>query len=245
MQLSSSLTTVQWAYLSWRGSESISEKWTSHFQSSHTLQTLESEPDSCDVTLASKDGYSFPQLILQQLHMHLTFDLPSLWQPSQPGYPLPCLRTGFDNFSLTFGCLHWQLQHQHQLCQHHLLRPCTLNTNIGLPVPCLSSEPSLPDQAQAASTASSASSHHHKTSIQHVTPYCIMGGAIVINLFSNRNYLCVIWRAGGSANRLPLLENPKGLLSRINHWLIDWLHLASVEFESPPPSKTEWNDTRI
>ena len=124
------------------------------------------------------------------------------------------------HLSLTFGCFLWQ--QQHQLCQQHLLRPCTFGTNIGLPVPCLSSEPSLPDQAAAASTVSSASSHHQNTSMLHVAPYCIMGGTIVINLFSNRK-ICVFWPAGGSANRLPLLENPMGLLSRINHWLIDWL----------------------
>ena len=41
-------------------------------------------------------------------------------------------------------------------------------------------------------------------------------------------YFCVPWRAGGSANRLPLLENPKGLLSRINHWLIDCLKCKYV-----------------
>ena len=87
---------------------------------------------------------------------------------SQPGFPLPRLRTGFDTCTFHLGAFSGPVCHscfniqQHQWWQQHLLRPCTTPSSA-LPVPCPSSEPSLPDPASAATTASSLSRHHQQS----------------------------------------------------------------------------------
>ena len=236
-----SLTTMQWAYLSWRDSEIISEKWISHIQSSHTLQNFESEPDSCDVTLASKDGQILPTV--DSLQLHLTFQLLLSWQqtftarlPSSRGFytengtctstpaaphlaacPGPVCQSSFTAFSCSILLQeHWRwqphllpLQHQHQ----H--RPTSSMSEYWaqLAISGLSCYHFLFvffTRRQHKHSALSNSMFHHTA--YWVAPLWSTCSPIV-------KYSCVLWRAGGSANRLPLLENPKGLLSRINHWL--------------------------
>ena len=118
------------------------------------------------------------------------------------------------HLSLTFGCFLWQ--QQHQLCQQHLLRPCTFGTNIGLPVPCLSSEPSLPDPASAATTASSLSPHHQQSAC---STKLHIGWHHCDQLVLQVTYLtvmCAFHVVGGPAKGLLSLEHPKEWLDEIN-----------------------------
>ena len=205
ISLDLSLTTMQWAYLSWRDSENISEKWISHIQSSHTLQNFESEPDSCDVTLASKDGQILPTV--DSLQPHLTFQLLPTNLHSQATQFQGLLHWEWhlhiNTCSSPFGCLPWPSLPEQLRCasalmnsvilQPHLLPPCTTPTQFHISA----------NQAWVATTASVFSFLHHNTTLRNQS-------AKVINLFSNLKYLCVHRPTGGSANHPPLWENLKG-----------------------------------
>ena len=223
---SSSLTTMQWAHLSWRDSEVISEKWATHFQSSRSLQSFQYKLDSCDVTLASKDGLaplhsSFsttsshlpPTLHNQATHCHV-WELTSTPAASQLG-----AFTG----SVCQSCFNI-LPQQHQQWQHHLLRPCTTPSSAYqfhvwvLSPACLIRLQLQPLPLHFLHTSDTSSN-------QHVPQNCILGGAIVINLFSNSDifdsyvcFLCCRW----PRKRPFVFRTSLGVVRRIKH-LIDWL----------------------
>ena len=170
---------------------------------------------------------------------------------SQSGYPLPRLRTDFDTCSLPIGCLHWLslpelLQHSSTTTPAMTTpSPSSLyNTIIGLPVPCLSSEPSLPDPASAATTASSLSPHHQQSAC---STKLHIGWRHCDQLVLQVTYLtvmCAFHVVGGPAKGLLSLEHPKGWLDEINIWLmIDWCPgkfglKKGLEGCPPPPRVT-------
>ena len=225
---------MQWAHLSWRDSEGISEKWATHFQSSHHSQRLEYELDSCDVTLASKDGVvplhsSFsttsshlpPSAHNQASHFHVwelaSTPAPPTWVPSVAQFATAA--STFNNTSDDNNISFVHVQHHHRLYQFHVrvLSPACLIRLQLQPLPL----------------------HFLHTSIVfHQTAYW------VAPLRSTRSpivtYLTVMSAFHVVAKGFLSLEHPKGWLDEINIWLIDWLGTV-LFYVCPPPLKMKQN----